>query len=118
MKRKIVGVTVGTPISPQTIKDKLKPVTSVNGVSADRNGNVEVSVPVTPEQIANAVEKYLDENPVVGGVQFETDATLKLENGVLSVNTTDQMEQDNTLPMTSAGVYATVGNIEALLKTI
>ena len=43
---------------------------------------------------------------------------LKLENGVLSVNTTDQMEQDNTLPITSAGVFATVGNIEALLATI
>ena len=53
-----------------------------------------------------------------GGVDFETDFTLKLENGVLSVNTTDQMEQDNTLPITSAGVFATVGNIEALLQTI
>ena len=53
-----------------------------------------------------------------GGVAFQTDETLKLENGILSVNTTDLMEQDNTLPITSAGVYATVGNIEALLKTI
>lgn len=53
-----------------------------------------------------------------GGVEFKTDETLKLENGILSVNTTDKMEQDNTLPITSAGVYATVGNIEALLKTI
>lgn len=53
-----------------------------------------------------------------GGVDFTTDDTLTLKNGVLSVNTTDQMEQDNTLPITSAGVYATVGNIEALLKTI
>lgn len=53
-----------------------------------------------------------------GGTSFETDHTLKLENGILSVNTTDQMEKDNTLPITSAGVYATVGNIEALLKTI
>lgn len=53
-----------------------------------------------------------------GGVAFETDHTLKLENGILSVNTTSKMEQDNTLPITSAGVFATVGNIEALLKTI
>lgn len=49
---------------------------------------------------------------------FETDETLTLKNGVLSVNTTDRVEQDNTLPITSAGVYTTVGNIEALLKTI
>jgi hypothetical protein len=51
-------------------------------------------------------------------VGLQTDETLKLENGILSVNTTDDMEQDNTLPITSAGVFATVGNIEALLKTI
>ena len=49
---------------------------------------------------------------------FTTDETLSLKDGVLSVNTTNNMEQDNTLPITSAGVYATVGNIEALLKTI
>lgn len=72
MKRKIIGVTVGTPLNP---------------------------------------EKF-------GGARFETDGTLTLKDGILSVNTTNQMEQDNTLPITSAGVYATVGNIEALLKTI
>lgn len=53
-----------------------------------------------------------------GNVDFKTDETLTLKDGILSVNTTDLMEQDNTLPITSAGVYATVGNIEALLKTI
>lgn len=53
-----------------------------------------------------------------GNVNFETDETLILKDGVLSVNTTNDMEQDNTLPITSAGVFATVGKIEALLKTI
>lgn len=43
---------------------------------------------------------------------------LKYEGGVLSVETTDLMEQDNTLPITSAGVHTVVGNIEALLATI
>lgn len=61
-------------------------------------------------------EEFLAQIP--NGVDFETDKTLTLKDGVLSVNTTDQMEQDNTLPITSAGVYATVGNIEVLLKTI
>lgn len=37
---KIIGVTVGTPLSPKSIKDKLKPVTSVNGVEPDDSGNV------------------------------------------------------------------------------
>lgn len=73
---------------------------------------------VSDQQIATAVEKYLDENPVSSGVDFETDATLTLKDGILSVNTTNEMEQDNTLPITSAGVFATVGNIEALLQTI
>jgi hypothetical protein len=72
---------------------------------------------VSEEQIATAVEVYLEENPA--GVNFEVDGTtLKLENNILSVNTTNAMEQDNTQPITSAGVYATVGNIEALLQTI
>lgn len=53
-----------------------------------------------------------------GSADFKTDETLKLKDGILSVNTTDQMAQDNTLPITSAGVYTIVGNIEVLLKTI
>lgn len=54
------------------------------------------------------------------GIPFiaKTDESLKLEDGVLSVNRTNLIQQDNTLPITSAGVYATVGNIEALLATI
>lgn len=43
---------------------------------------------------------------------------LKYEDGVLSVETTDLMESDNTLPITSKGVHTVVGNIEALLATI
>ena len=41
---KIIGITVGTPMSPRTIKDKLHPVTSVNGINADEHGNVEINV--------------------------------------------------------------------------
>lgn len=46
MMDKIIGVTVGTPTSPKTIADKLKPVLD--------------------EQIAEAVDKYLEDNPVAG----------------------------------------------------
>lgn len=53
-----------------------------------------------------------------GGIYFETDETLTLKNGVLSVNTADAAEQDNTLPITSAAVHTTVGNIELLLSRI
>lgn len=50
--------------------------------------------------------------------KFETDATLKLEEGVLSVNTATDIEEDNTLPVTAAAVYQTVGNIEVLLSKL
>ena len=40
MNRGIIGVTVGTPISPKAIERKLKPVKSVNGVTPDENGNL------------------------------------------------------------------------------
>ena len=49
---------------------------------------------------------------------FIVDETLTYENGVLSVNTADAPEQDNTLPITSAAVFESVGNINALLETI
>lgn len=42
MSRKIIGVTVGTPLSPQKIKEKMSPVVSVNGLKPDENGNVEL----------------------------------------------------------------------------
>lgn len=45
MKRKIYGVTVGTPLSPSGIKEKLNPVTSVNGTAPDEHGNVEIDIP-------------------------------------------------------------------------
>lgn len=73
---------------------------------------------VSEDKIAAAVDKYLKENPPESGVQFETDDTLRLENGILSVNTADRAEQDNTLPITSAAVHTQLGNIETLLKTI
>lgn len=43
---------------------------------------------------------------------------LKIVDGKLTVNTTDDFKGDNTLPMTAAGVETVVGNIEALLSTI
>lgn len=42
MRRGIIGVTVGTPISPKAIERKIKPVKTVNGVEPDESGNVNV----------------------------------------------------------------------------
>lgn len=43
---------------------------------------------------------------------------LKLENGVLSVDTVDQVIEDNTKPVTSGAVYMELGNVEVLLANI
>ncbi len=52
------------------------------------------------------------------GTKFTVDKTLTLADGILSVNTAEEVEKDNTLPVTSAAVHTTVGNINALLATI
>lgn len=42
MRRKIIGATVGTPLSPAKLENKLNPVKTVNGIKPDKNGNVRV----------------------------------------------------------------------------
>ena len=58
--------------------------------------------------------------PGGGGVPYNIGHGLKVdtETNTLSVDTVSSVEQDNTLPITSAAVYAEVGNINALLGTI
>lgn len=48
---------------------------------------------------------------VGNGLQFE-------ENNTLSVKTADEIEADNTLPVSSALVHTQIGNINTLLSTI
>lgn len=49
-------------------------VQSVNGIAPDENGNVEIEVggAVSDEQITQAVEDYMAENPVSGGMAVAT----------------------------------------------
>lgn len=62
MKRKIIGVTVGTPISPSTIERDIKPVKTVNGVAPDENGNVDVTL--TDEMIQAIINSLPDGDEV------------------------------------------------------
>lgn len=57
-------------------------------------------------------------NAAGGGADWGIGHGLAVRDGDLTVVTTDDFEGDNTLPMTAAGVQASVGNIEALLGTI
>lgn len=53
------------------------------------------------------------------GKPFDTlGSGLKVTGRALEVDTADEVEQDNTKPITAAAVYAEVGNINALLATI
>lgn len=61
MSRKIIGVTVGTPLSPAKIEEKIKPVKTVNGVSPDASGNVEVQGGVSDDDIREAFETALQQ---------------------------------------------------------
>lgn len=81
---------------------------------------------VSPEDIQKAVDNYLTENPISVDIATTEKAGIVAvgknlsitEDGVLSVETTDDAEQDNTKPITSAGVNLVVGNINALLAII
>lgn len=53
-----------------------------------------------------------------GGYQIGPGLKLDAETNTLSVDTADAVEKDNTKPVTSAAVFAEVGNINALLATI
>lgn len=72
----------------------------------------------TEEDKQKIIDSVLGEMSQGGGVNFVCDETLSLIDGVLSVNTAEEPEPDNTLPITSAAVASTVGNIAELLKTI
>lgn len=77
------------------------------------NGNWEIWDPETGE--------YKDSGfPATGsgGGGYKIGDGLKLENGVLSVDTAAEVQQDNTKPVTSAAVYTQLGNVEALLASI
>ena len=82
--------------------------------------------PRSAENIQNAVNKYLTENPVSVDIATTEKAGIVTvgknlsitKDGVLSVDTTNDAGQDNTKPITSAGVNLVVGNINALLAII
>ncbi|MBD9116510.1 MAG: hypothetical protein EGQ10_04925 [Clostridiales bacterium] len=71
---------------------------------------------VDPAAVQKIVEDYLKANPPS---PVKAGNGLKIaEDGTLSVDTADKAEKDNTKPITSAGVYLEIGNINALLATI
>ena len=85
------------------------------------SGAQDVSIEEIPGLDAETVQEalaLLNENVSEAAKKFTTDDTLVFEDNKLSVNTADNINENNTLPITAAAVYETVGNIEILLQQI
>lgn len=54
---------------------------------------------------------------ILGGIKVGENLKID-ENGVLSVDTATDVEQDNTKPVTSAAVHVQLGNVETLLAVL
>lgn len=83
MSRGIIGVTVGTPISPKAIERKIKPVKSVNGVTPDENGNVAVDT-MDEQAVQHLVEntvRAIDPVLSVNGVEPDENGNVNIEGG-------------------------------------
>ena len=109
----IVAPTGGTegnpfPVIPPTVEEQLR---------ADM-GNLADLTTEDKSSLVAAINEVRQTGG--GGTAYTIGHGLKLDakTNTLSVDTADKMEQDNTLPITSAAVYVEVGNINALLKTI
>ena len=89
-----------------------------------RFGAPKLSVSSTPEPLAAStgtpvVRDYVQGGLPVGGQAGDILVKRSSENDdAYWVAPANAVEQDNTLPITSAAVYTEVGNIDALLATI
>ena len=106
MSKKIIGVTVGTPISPSKIQQKLNPVKTVNGKSPDANGNVELIIPdgadyvLTDDdksEIANKVIAQLGGEPIFGYVDENNNIILSGNLAEDTYNVKYEMEDGTTV---------------------
>jgi hypothetical protein len=72
------------------------------------------------QKTLDEANKTLDVIKQGGGAGYVIGDGLKYdsETSTISVDTTDVAEQDNTKPITSAGVFVEIGNINALLESI
>nr|DAD96986.1 MAG TPA: hypothetical protein [Myoviridae sp. ctr0w28] len=104
------GVTTGAEPSPPTPDAYQKVLAEI--------GNLEDLTTADKSSLVAAINE-VHETGGGGGMNYRIGHGLKVTGGnTLEVDTAEEAEQDNTLPITSAAVYTTVGNIEILLETI
>lgn len=110
-----IGLFAGDLITstPATISC-IRCITDASGTPAD-----------PPDDVYNQIMERLNNLDGVNPATTEKLGLVKIgenlsitEDGVLSVDTADAVEQDNTKPVTSAAVYTEIGNIEVLLAAL
>lgn len=103
MSRGIIGVTVGTPISPKAIERKIKPVKTVNGIEPDENGNVKIDAVDVDEIYSNLNDNFLSGDGQTVSVTDAIQAPLK----ALKITATkDQPNTGNVNAPVSLGLSA------------
>ena len=86
-----------------------------NGIPADPTPDVYNQIMELLNNIADGGKPATTER--LGVVQIGENLKITAE-GVLSVDTATEVEQDNTKPITSAAVHTEIGNIEVLLAAL
>lgn len=109
-----IGLSVYSSITDMIDDEAVQPGPSLWEDIVSRLETLEESG-VPTDKIEEAVGDYLAKNPIES---VKPGNALEMIGDTLNVITTDEAEQDNTLPITSAGVHTIVGNISAILDTI
>ena len=107
---------IATPTESELEKGEAPNVQSVHTYYSDTNIENDSDTHMDVRYVADT-KLYID-NHSGGGTSYKIGDGLKLEGNKLSVDTATEVEQDNTKPVTSAAVYAQIGNIAALLAEI
>lgn len=85
-----------------------------------RTGDLADLTTEAKDNLVAAINEAAQSGGSGSGTHYRIGSGLKLDPAThtLSVDAADAAEQDNTKPITSAAVYAEVGNINALLATL
>ena len=108
MSKGIIGVTVGTSISPISMEDRIKPVKSVNGVVPDENGNVTAVLKTTTRELFFSGNADDFENHIYETIQptwlnttddFDFKVRFSVSNGLDGSKTYEFTKADCVIPI-------------------
>lgn len=99
---------VFTPVDQKTLDDLQKQIGDLADLTTEAKDTLVAAINEVARSGGGGGTKY----------QIGSGLILDTKTNTLSVDTADAVERDNTKPITSAGVYLEIGNINALLATI